>query len=36
MVGLVLAWHRKSLHDRGIYLFKQRRTGRCAQLTAGG
>ena len=27
MVGLVLAWHRKSLHDRGIYLFKQRSKG---------
>jgi len=27
LVGAVLAWHRKSLHDHGIYLFKQRRKG---------
>jgi hypothetical protein len=24
VVAAVLAWHRKSLHDRGIYVFKQR------------
>jgi len=27
LVGAVLAWHRKSLHDHGIDLFKQRRKG---------
>ena len=27
VVGSVLAWHRKSLHDRGIHLFKERRKG---------
>ena len=27
VVASVLAWHRKSLHDQGIYLFKQRSKG---------
>ena len=27
VVGTVLAWHRKTLQDRGIWLFKKRRHG---------